>query len=154
MIDTLWELLWKFIQVQPAYDSTNIANVGETTLYIGHNGINHKVKYQIANCRNITLLDVMTTNGLAVKHFWTILKQNTKQLSSQKQVIRTHLQDLLNSLGKFLEKDYHINVDRNVPPKRTAPRSVPVHQGKAVKEETDKMLASGVLEATWSHHMD
>ena len=39
------------------YNDTNIANLGETTLYIRHKGINHKVKFQISRNGNITLLE-------------------------------------------------------------------------------------------------
>ena len=37
------------------YDGINIANLGETTLIIRHNEINHKVKFQIARSGNIML---------------------------------------------------------------------------------------------------
>ena len=62
-----------------------------------------------------------------------------------KQEIRTHFPDILDDLGKFPWKDIHISIDKDVPPLRTAPRSVPVHQEKVVKEEIDRILASGVI---------
>ena len=54
-----------------------------------------------------------------------------------------HFSDLLVGYGKSPGEDYHISFDKDVPHKRTAPRSVPVHQEKVGKDETDTMLAHG-----------
>ena len=38
-----------------------------------------------------------------------------------------------------------VSVDKNIMPKRTAPRPVPVHQQDKFKDELNKMLHLGVL---------
>ena len=119
------------------YDGTNITNLGETTLYIRHNGINHKVIFQTTSIGNITLLGCDDSQSLGYLKFLDNIDIKTTHIRS-KQEIKTHFPDLLNSLGKFPEEDYHINIDKDVPPKKTVPGSVPVHQEESSQRRLTK----------------
>ena len=55
------------------YDGTNTANLGETSVYIGHNGINHKVKFQTASGGHTILLGCNDSQWLGYVKFLDIL---------------------------------------------------------------------------------
>ena len=69
------------------------------------------------------------------------MTQKPHQISGQRKKIKTHVPDLLDDPGEFPGVDHHIDIDNDVPPKREAPGSGSV----GVKENIDKMLASGVF---------
>ena len=121
------------------YDGTNIANLGETILYIRHDGINHKVKFHIAK-----LLGCNDSQSLGYAKFLDNIDFKTTPTIRSKQEIRTQFPDLLDTLSKFPWEDYHINIDKDVPPERTA-SSQGSAPGEGRKEEIDKMLASGLI---------
>ena len=68
----------------------------------------------------------MIGNGLVIK----IPKKYCHKTHTNyhiKQAIRTHFPDILDGLDKFLGKGYHINIEKDVPLHRTAPRPLPMH---------------------------
>ena len=64
-------------------------------------------------------------------------KTNEQELSQEletpksitcKEDIRKYFPDVIDGLGTFPGKPYHINIDANIPPKRLPARGVPIHQ--------------------------
>ena len=72
--------------------------------------------------------------------------QNDKLIHSLED-LKTQYPDLIDetTIDTFPGDKYHINVDTMIPPKRTAPRPVPIHQQAQFKAELNKMLKLGVI---------
>ena len=69
----------------------------------------------------------------------------TKQLVTSKDHIIKYFPEILEGLGKFPGKPYHINVDPCLPPKCLPARPVPVHQQATFKQQLDDMIQAGVI---------
>ena len=62
-----------------------------------------------------------------------------------KEDIQEYFPDVINGLGTFPGKPYHINIDPNIPPKRLPARQVPIHQQAEFKSQLQEMLGAGVI---------
>ena len=69
----------------------------------------------------------------------------TPQAITCKEDIRKYFPDVINGLGTFPGKPYHINIDPNVPPKWLPARPVPIHQQAEFKGQLQEMLGAGVI---------
>ena len=69
----------------------------------------------------------------------------TQHLVTSRADIIKYFPEILEGLGKFPGKPYHINVDPSVPLKCLPARPVPVHQQTAFKQQLDDMIQAGVI---------
>ena len=69
----------------------------------------------------------------------------TPQTITCKEDIQKYFPDVINGLGTFPGKPYHINIDPNIPPKRLPARPVPIHQQAEFKGQLQEMLGAGVI---------
>ena len=69
----------------------------------------------------------------------------TPQAITCKEDIRKYFPDVIDGLGTFPGKPYHINIDPSVPPKRLPARPVPIHQQAEFKGQLQEMLGAGVI---------
>ena len=79
-------------------------------------------------------VDTNQTTSVLIKHIVT----------SKDHIIK-YFPEILEGLGRFPGKPYHINVDPNVPPKCLPARPVPVHQQAAFKQQLDDIVQAGVI---------
>ena len=68
-----------------------------------------------------------------------------KQLVTSKDDIIKYFPEILEGLGKFPGKPYHINVDPSVPPKCLPVRPALVHQQALFQQQLDDMIQAGVI---------
>ena len=59
--------------------------------------------------------------------------------------IKVQYKDNFEGIGTFPGKQYHINTDPSIPPKRLPCRPVPVHQQHEFKKQLNEMLDAGVI---------
>ena len=76
---------------------------------------------------------------------WHTGGESVKQPLTSLDEIKVQYKDILEGIGTFPDKPYHINIDSSVPPKRLPCRPVPVHQQDEFKKQLDEMLQAGII---------
>ena len=148
------------------YTHNTIQNLGSTLVYVKYpDKCTQKLIFNVTNqegsfllcCEDVLSLELITPkDGLEeMEDEATLISSTvdinqttsvlTKQLVTSKDDIINYFPDILEGLGKFPGKPYHINVDSNVPPKCLPDRPVPVHQQAAFKQQLNDMIQAGVI---------
>ena len=72
-------------------------------------------------------------------------KLETPKTITCKEDIQKYFPDVIDGLGTFPGKPYHINIDANIPPKQLPARAIPIHQQAEFKCQLQDMLDAGVI---------
>ena len=73
------------------------------------------------------------------------VKEKGPKLITSKEMIMQEYPDVFQGIGKFLGRDYHIQLDPSIPPKQTPCPPIPIHLKGQFQQEINKMLQVGVL---------
>lgn len=132
-----------------AYNDTEIPQYGVITIPCRH-GIRSRwsdTNFFVVDVQGPAIVGLRTCRGLGLVELNCEVHppvDNCKPAIKSKDDLKKLYPDRFEGIGRF-DGEYHITIDKNVPPVVHAPRRCPIHIKDEIKAELDKMRKLGVI---------